>query len=128
MTDRSNRSADQPGLSLRILYWLAVAMVLVGLLNSTPGIPGYDNLVASLSGHDGAKLRKFSFDWFYPTFFALMMLIVALRHSMWRDWKNKSPMRRKFGLFLDVALDRRPDRGSVTEERPAPRHVEESLI
>ena len=104
MTGEPDSNADQPSFSLRLLNWLALAMVFIGLLNSTPGIPGYDNLVASLTGIEGAKLRKFSFEWYYPTFFALMMVIVALKHSMWRDWKSKSPMRRKFGLFLDVAL------------------------
>ena len=104
MTGEPDSNADQPSFSLRLLNWLALAMVFIGLLNSTPGIPGYDNLVASLTGIEGAKLRKFSFEWYYPTFFALMMVIVALKHSMWRDWKSKSPARRKFGLFLDVAL------------------------
>jgi len=79
-------------------------MVLVGLVNSTPGIPGYDDLIASVTGQDGAKLRKFPFEWFYPLFFSLMMLIVVLRHSMWRDWQNKSKARRNFGLMLDFAL------------------------
>ncbi|WP_419914779.1 TRAP transporter permease [Hoeflea sp.] len=79
-------------------------MVLVGLANSTPGIPGYDALAVSLLGRDDATLRKFSFEWFYPVFFALMMLIVALKHSMWRDWQDRTPIRRKLGLFLDIAL------------------------
>ncbi|MEM9105440.1 MAG: TRAP transporter fused permease subunit [Pseudomonadota bacterium] len=104
MTAESDSNADQKSLSLRLLYWLAVVMVFIGLLNSTPGIPGYDKLVESLSGIDGFTLRKFSFEWFYPTFFALMMLIVALKHSMWRDWKDRSPARRRLGLFLDIAL------------------------
>ncbi|MGI9402089.1 MAG: TRAP transporter large permease subunit, partial [Rhizobiaceae bacterium] len=60
--------------------------------------------MASITGWDGAKLRKFSFEWFYPVFFALMMVIVALKHSMWRDWKDKSPIKRRLGLFLDISL------------------------
>ena len=104
MASESNTVEGPPGFSLKVLYWLSVAMVLIGLLNSTPGIPGYDALIADVTGVDGAQLRKFPFEWFYPAFFALMMLIVALKHSMWRDWEQKSPMRRKFGLFLDVAL------------------------
>jgi len=104
MTGMSDKNADQPGLSVTIVYWLSLAMVLVGLLNSTPGIPGYDDLAVSLLGRNDATLRKFSFEWFYPVFFALMMLIVALQHSMWRDWKDRSPGRRRFGLFLDIAL------------------------
>ena len=104
MTSELDKSADPANNPLSILYWVAVAMVLVGLLNSTPGIPGYDRLAAAVLGQEGAKLRKFSFEWFYPVFFAVMMLIVALKHSIWREWKDKHPLRRKFGLFLDVAL------------------------
>ncbi|MEO0945728.1 MAG: TRAP transporter large permease subunit, partial [Pseudomonadota bacterium] len=104
MTGEGESVGKPPSLSLKALYWLSVAMVLIGLLNSTPGIPGYDSLVASLSGIDGAQLRKFPFEWFYPAFFALMMLIVALKHSMWRDWADRSPLRRRFGLALDIAL------------------------
>ena len=96
--------AKSGGLSLKLLYWLSVAMVVIGLVNSTPGIPGYDDLIASAVGVDGAQLRKFPFEWFYPAFFAVMMLIVALKHSMWRDWKDRSPLRRNFGLFMDLAL------------------------
>ena len=50
MTDEAETAANPPSLSLRLLYWLAVAMVVIGLFNSTPGIPGYDNLVASIFG------------------------------------------------------------------------------
>ncbi|MEM7464524.1 MAG: TRAP transporter fused permease subunit [Pseudomonadota bacterium] len=104
MTGESGNNTEQPSISLRILYWLSVGMVIFGLLNSTPGIPGYDNLVASITGWNGAKLRKFSFEWFYPVFFSLMMLIVALKHSMWRDWRDKTPIKRRLGLFLDISL------------------------
>ncbi len=104
MTGETDTSAAPQSFSLRLLYVLAVAMVLIGLLNSTPGIPGYDDLVARVTGWSGGQLRKFPFEWFYPLFFALMMLIVALKHSMWRDWADRAPLRRKFGLFMDVAL------------------------
>ncbi len=95
---------DKKSFSLRLLYVLSVGMVVVGLVNSTPGIPGYDSLIATLTGQDGSKLRKFPFEWFYPLFFALMMLIVVLKHSMWRAWHDKAPVKRGAGLFLDIAL------------------------
>ncbi|MEL6689639.1 MAG: C4-dicarboxylate ABC transporter, partial [Pseudomonadota bacterium] len=91
------------GLSDKLVYVLALVMVLVGLVNSTPGIPGYDDLAARIAG-DGAQFRKFAFEWFYPIFFSLMMVIVALKHSMWKSWVDKSPTRRRFGLILDIAL------------------------
>ena len=89
---------------MKIVYWLTVAMVIIGLINMTPGIPGYDDLAESVFGFKGATFRKFPFEWFYPGFFALMMLIVALKHSMWRSWVDRSLWRRRFGLFLDIAL------------------------
>ena len=89
---------------LRWVYFLSVFMVVLGLVNSTPGIPGYDQLVAQIVGIDGATFRKFPFEWFYPFFFALMMIIVALKHSLWRSWIAASPLQRGFGLSMDIAL------------------------
>ena len=100
----SDHGAGLRGIGARLLYALPVAMVIIGLINATPGIPGYDDLAAEITGVSGATFRKFPFEWFYPTFFALMMVIVALKHSMWRDWANRSAARRAFGLFMDVAL------------------------
>ena len=97
-------STSTTDISARILYALCVGMVVIGLINSTPGIPGYDDLASGLMGIEGATFRKFPFEWFYPAFFSLMMIIVALKHSMWRDWADKSTWRRRFGLFMDIAL------------------------
>lgn len=103
MTAEAETKVGPKSRSLKVLYWLAVAMVIVGLFNSTPGIPGYDGLVASIFGQ-GVQFRKFPFEWFYPFFFFVMMLVVALKHSMWRDWVDRTPLRRRFGLLLDLAL------------------------
>ena len=104
MADNGVKAQTGGNFSRRLLYALSVGMVLLGLINATPGIPGYDALAASLLGQPGAQFRKFPFEWFYPLFFALMMLIVTLKHSMWRDWKDRSVLRRRLGLFLDLAL------------------------
>ena len=104
MSDTTGSKTETRSFALKLLYVLSVLMVVIGLINSTPGIPGYDELAARIWGQDGVKFRKFPFEWFYPLFFVLMMLIVALKHSIWRDWSDRSPLRRKFGLALDVAL------------------------
>ena len=88
----------------RIVYWLAVFLVVLGMINAMPGIPGLDELASSLAGNPNFIIRKFPFEYYYPFAFSLMMLIVALKHSMWRSWQDKSQTRRKFGLFMDVAL------------------------
>ena len=104
MSENKPDTQAEQDLGLKLVYWLTVAMVVVGLINMTPGIPGYDDLAESLTGVKGATFRKFPFEWFYPSFFALMMLIVALKHSMWRSWADRTVWRRRFGLFMDIAL------------------------
>ena len=104
MTENSPTPPAEQDFGLKLVYWLTVAMVIIGLTNMTPGIPGYDDLAETLTGIQGATFRKFPFEWFYPAFFALMMLIVALKHSMWRSWAESSRWRRRFGLFMDIAL------------------------
>ncbi|MGR3500928.1 TRAP transporter fused permease subunit [Pseudaestuariivita sp.] len=104
MSDISTQDQRPRSLARAALYTLSLLLVVVGLLNSTPGIPGYDALVGGLFGDAGLTLRKFPTEWFYPAVFALMMSVVVLRHSMWRDWREKAPARRAFGLALDIAL------------------------
>ena len=87
-----------------LLYVLFVLLVLVGLSNAMPGIPGLDDGVKSLTGLEWFTIRKIPIEWFYPIAFATMMLCVAMRHSMWVDWSDRSPGKRNFGLFIDVAL------------------------
>jgi len=84
------------------VYVLAVIFVAVGILNSTPLIPGWDDMWRGLTGWDSLKTRSFPTEWFYPIVFLLMMLIVALKHSMWREWRGNR--RAGLGLFMDIAL------------------------
>ena len=88
----------------RLIYWLGLVIVLVGLLNVTPAIPGWDELWRTLTGAEFFKIRRFPTEWLYPIIFFWMMVIVALKHSMWRSWSEKAPFVRRFGLFLDIAL------------------------
>ena len=104
MTKAVSEKQSDRDFSQRLLFVLSLALVIIGLVNSTPGIPGYDDLAASLWGQNGTQFRKFPTEWFYPFFFALMMYVVVLRHSMWRDWKDRSALRRGFGLALDLSL------------------------
>ena len=87
-----------------LVFWLSLFFVILGMINAMPGIPGLDQLAANLAGNDNFIIRKFPFQYYYPFAFSLMMLIVALQHSMWRSWSAKSSLRRGFGLFMDVAL------------------------
>ena len=87
-----------------LAYWLAVALVVVGLANAMPGFPGLDAWVRDVSGNPAFSIRKFPYEVYYPIFFFGMMLTVVLRHSLWRDWAERSSLRRNFGLFADIML------------------------
>ena len=99
--DRDTRFTDT---GLWLAGALAVIFVLIGMVNAVPTIPGLDAWVQEVTGTPGFRVRKFSYEWFYPLMFALMMVIVGLKHSMWRDWADRSAARRRFGLVMDVAL------------------------
>ena len=98
-TSDQNRKAGGP-----VVYWLAVALVMIGLLNVTPAIPGWDDLWRSVTGVPYFKVRRFPTELLYPILFVWMMVIVTLTHSIWRSWSDSSVLRRRAGLLLDVAL------------------------
>lgn len=95
---------DKPVLVERLVYILALFLVLLGLVNVTPAIPGWDALWKDLTGNEFFRIRRFPTEWLFPITFFWMMLIVALKHSMWNSWAGKSAMMRRLGLFMDVAL------------------------
>ncbi|MCP4319612.1 MAG: TRAP transporter fused permease subunit [Hyphomicrobiales bacterium] len=69
-----------------------------------PGIPGLDGALRQLTGWEWFGIRKFPTEWFYPIAFVAMMVCVALRHSIWKSWSDRSASLRALGLFLDIAL------------------------
>ena len=84
------------------VYILALLFVIIGLVNSTPLIPGWDQLWRGLTGVETLKSRSFSTEWFYPVAFFIMMVIVALKHSMWGAWYGSKKV--WLGAFMDIAL------------------------
>jgi len=108
MSDSKNphlaQPIDKPVLVDRLVYILALFLVLLGLVNVTPAIPGWDALWEDLTGNEFFRIRRFPTEWLFPITFFWMMLIVALKHSMWNSWAGKSAMMRRLGLFMDVAL------------------------
>ena len=97
-------TADKPTPVDRLVYVLALALVLVGLINVTPSIPGWDDLWKDLTGNEFFRVRRFSTEWLFPITFFWMLLIVALKHSMWRSWVDKPLSQRRLGLVFDIAL------------------------
>jgi len=94
----------QKDIASHFLVSVSLTIVILGLANTMPGIPGLDNGIRELVGLDWFSIRKFPIEWLYPIAFSLMMLCVAIKHSIWRGWRGKSPARRRLGLAMDVAL------------------------
>lgn len=89
---------------MRIAGMLGLVIVIVGMINNIPAIPGLDQWVREASGSQNFVIRKFPFQYLYPLVFVVMMVIVALRHSFYRDARDKSSMQRRIALFIDVLL------------------------
>ena len=104
MSDSEASTVKSASGVVRIVYWLSVLLVVLGMVNAMPGIPGLDQWASDFVRNPDFIIRKFPFEYYYPFVFALMMVIVALHHSMWRSWHDKSASRRRFGLFMDLAL------------------------
>lgn len=83
----------------RAAGWLGFALVVIGMVNTVPSIPGLDAWVAELVGNPSFAIRKFPYQWLYPLAFVIMMVIVALRHSFARDKVGGN-----FGWLMDAAL------------------------
>ena len=104
MSEAANADHTSKSIAAKVVFWLSVFFVVMGMINAMPGIPGLDQWIVDLTGNQNAIIRKFPFEYYYPFAFSLMMLIVALHHSMWRSWHDKSSLRRGFGLAMDLAL------------------------
>ncbi|MEX0309858.1 MAG: TRAP transporter large permease subunit, partial [Tateyamaria sp.] len=102
MADTSQDSMPSQVFPNRAVYLIALVFVFLGVINSTPLIPGWDNLWRGITGVSDLKVRSFATEWFYPIVFFIMMVVVALKHSMWREWRGTP--RAAFGAFMDAAL------------------------
>lgn len=104
MSDTSAPEKEQRSIGGTIVYAMALIMVIVGIVNSMPTIPGLDELIRDILGNNKISVRRFPPEFFYPVVFAWMMIIVAVKHSMLRAWADAAPLKRGFGLLMDAAL------------------------
>ncbi|MAI12037.1 MAG: hypothetical protein CBD27_09455 [Rhodospirillaceae bacterium TMED167] len=89
----------------RLAYSLAFILVLMGLANNLPNIPGLLELVQSIPGLSNLpRISKFNSEFFFPLTFMLMTVVALLRSSFSRDWKNKENGKYICGVALDVLM------------------------
>ncbi|MEP5729350.1 MAG: TRAP transporter fused permease subunit [Sulfitobacter sp.] len=99
----SDSSAAQ-GIGRRFAIGLAFLLVVVGMLNTMPEIPGLQDWARDLTGRQFFRVSNFPPEFFYPPVFLLMMLIVALDASVYRAWRYDKPHLAWLGLLLDFGL------------------------
>nr|WP_325248764.1 TRAP transporter large permease subunit [Amylibacter sp.] len=85
-------------------YGLGLVFVLLGLVNAAPNFPGLNGALRAATGFDWITFGKFHYATFYPLVFFWMMLIVALKHSLWQDFAARPAPQRRLGLCLDIAF------------------------
>jgi len=104
MSSQNDHEIQPKTFAGRLVFWMAVLFVVVGMVNSMPGIPGLDLWLQEVTGDPFFSIRKFPYEYYYPIAFSVMMIIVALEHSMWRSWSGSSPLKRRLGLTMDIVL------------------------
>ncbi len=78
-------------------FALGLVLILLGMVNNIPSIPGLDQFAIDLTGDQTFAIRKFEYSYLYPLAFVLMMVTVALHHAFARTYG-------RWGLAVDVAL------------------------
>ena len=104
MSERGGDAADRVDPAGKAALALAFALVLLGIVNNVPAIPGLDDLARRLAGDPTFATRKFSFEYLHPLAFAIMMTVVALKHSFYRSFRGRAAARGAAGLAMDAAL------------------------
>ena len=88
----------------RLALGLALILVIVGMVNTMPEIPGLQDLARDLTGRPFFRISGFPPEYFYPPVFLLMMVIVALDASVYRAWRQDKPNLAWLGFLLDAGL------------------------
>lgn len=96
----------QDGLSRgrKLAVWLALALVIVGMINTMPEISGLRDWARAVTGNPFFRVSGFPPEYLYPPFFVLMMVIVTLDASVYRDWRQGGGARAFAGAALDAGL------------------------
>ena len=100
-----NQDPDQRDWAQRLALSLGLILVIIGMVNNLPTVPGLLELIQAIPGlGDLQRISKFDAEWLFPIVFLLMMVIVVLNDSFARDWKDRSRQMFSVGLSADVIM------------------------
>ena len=89
----------------KLAFAFAFILVLMGMLNNLPTIPGALELVRSIPGlTELPRISKYNSEFFFPLTFFLMTAIALLRASFARDYRDQSSIKYFSGISLDLLM------------------------
>jgi TRAP transporter 4TM/12TM fusion protein len=84
---------------------LGFTLVVIGMVNNLPTIPGLLESIQSIPGLSGLpRLSKYNPEYFFPLMFAIMLFICLLTSSFGKDWYNRSTTHRYTGIAIDLSM------------------------
>ena len=98
----SENQVTDAGSMRNLAMVFAFILVVVGLVNNLPTIPGLLETVKSIPGLGKIpRISKFSSEFFFPIVFALMMVVVLLTTSFGKTWRQDGRAKMLVGIGLD---------------------------
>ena len=96
---------EQNGWMRQLTLGLAFLLVLMGMANNLPNIPGLLEAVRSIPGlAELPRINKYSSEFLFPLTFAFMMVIALLVSSFANDWRDQGAVKFYSGIALDVLM------------------------
>ena len=84
---------------------LGFILVVMGMANNLPNVPGLVELVRLIPGlEDLPRLSKYNPEFFFPIVFIIMMVIALLSTSFAKDWRSQSKFKWSLGIFFDILM------------------------
>ncbi len=102
MPDRNLETQDW---AQRLALGLGLILVVIGMVNNLPTVPGLLELVQAVPGLGGIqRISKFDAEFLFPIVFLIMMVVVVLNDSFARDWRDRGAARFSVGLTVDAVM------------------------
>jgi hypothetical protein len=93
------QTTENNDIGIRIAGVIGFLLVLVGMVNNIPSIPGLEKSIANIFNVDSVLIRKFPYQWLHPIAFTMMMVVTVLKHSFFRDAKTKYSGIQSYGYY-----------------------------
>ena len=65
---------ENEDLGIKIATIFGFLLVVLGMVNNIPSIPGLEDTIANIFNAESVLIRKFPYEWLHPIAFIIMML------------------------------------------------------